>query len=156
MKESKVYYRIKDDCVYQICPNRKQIICIKKNKKVSYPDYDSHVDLIMSYKSISLNSWQSAKNNFFISRQFEWVYNGKRFRTTDKPFDWVEDKYGSRNCLVFHNGQIWKASNSANYYPRIQLNQIEPEFYTLDMIVSGWLPKSKWTDIIYCRNFEEY
>lgn len=164
-----VFYRKDGDCYYKINDNLKRITKVENNE-VSFLDYDVHFVEIKSYKSIKMNQWKHVENSFFISRDFEWEYNGVKYRTTDKPLDWGKSEYGVFKTLIFHNGKIWMASNAGgHYYPRIYLERekfVHPTRYVLfEKNISNTekfikkensIPNSaKWTDIKYCRNFEK-
>lgn len=160
---SGVKYFEKHGCYYKVNDNLKRITKIQNNE-VSYPDYDTFVDEIKSHKKIQMNQWKHIENSFFISRDFEWEYNGIKYRTTNKPVEWNTGKYGGRSTFVFHNGKIWLATYSGNYYPRIYLERekfINPKrnvlFEKENLInTTDTIPKTyKWTDIKYCRHFEE-
>lgn len=162
---SGVSYFKKDDCYYKINDSLKRISKIQNNE-VSYPDYDIFVDEIKSHKKIQMNQWKHIENSFFISRDFEWEYNGIKYRTTNKPVEWGTGKYGKsvNESVVFHNGKIWLATYSGNYYPRIYLESKKFVNPTRDVLFEKNDFKSKekdapsvykWTDIKYCRHFEE-
>ena len=152
-----IYYRKNDDCYYKINDNLKRITKINKNE-VSYLDYASQKSIVMDYRPITANRWKQIENSFFLSRDFEWEYNGERYKTNNKPINWNKGE-----SLVFNNGKIWEAYCSGNYYPRIQLRRnlyrtptrkvlIEKKNNILNINppITG-----KWTNVKYCRNFEK-
>lgn len=163
-----VFYRKKDDGYFKINHDLKRITKVEKNE-VSYLDYDTNIEEINSYKSIAMDVWKHIENSFFISRHFEWEYNGIKYRTTDKPIQWEKGKYGSSESLVFHNGNIWIAHYSGNYFPRIYLER--PKFIqpTREVIIGKDVSKTadfkrketsipkvnKWTDFKYLKHFEQ-
>ena len=115
------------------------------NNDVSYPSYDENIETVSSYKKIKMNDWKHIENSFFISRHFEWEYDGSRYTTTDDKIEFVLDKY-SYVAMVFHNGFIWKAYNSGNYYPRMFIERINKRTNQ---------KTHKWTDIKYLRAFKK-
>ena len=163
-----ISYKKKDDCYFKVNHTLKRITKVENNI-VSYLDYDTNIEEVNSYKSIAMNVWKHIENSFFISRHFEWEYNGVKYRTTDKSIDWQKGNYGSSEALVFHNGNIWIAHYSGNYFPRTYLER--PQFIhpTREVIVGKDVSKTaefkiketsipkvnKWTDIKYCRHFEK-
>ena len=157
-----VYYKQKDDCYYKINYKLKRITKLENNQ-VSYLDYDNFIDEIINYKDLPRNKWKNVENNFFISRDFEWEFDGEKYKTNNKRIDWINGQYGGWESLVFHNGKIWKATNNGNYYPRIYLIR---ELYTPptrtvliekenNILFVKQESRYKWTDIKYCRNFEK-
>lgn len=164
MIKRNISYRKSDDCYYRINYDLKRLTTIQDNE-VFYLNFSDHVKRVESYKSIKKEAWKQIENAFFLSKHFEWEYNGVKYKTTDKPIKWKECE-----SFVFHNGKIWEATYSGNYYPRIQLKRneyINPTRIVLveksktrkSKIISDILldvPKVyKWTDIKYCRNFEK-
>ena len=164
-KSHSVLYRVNDNCYYKINSDLKRITKIENNI-VSYLDYDTHSKEIFSYKKTKVNNWKHVENSFFISRDFEWEYQGHKYRTTNKPLVWGKDKHTHQTfSFVFHNGRIWKAYNSSNYYPRIYLSKEDFVNPTRQVLFEKDLSQKidikvasitiKWTDIKYCRHFEQ-
>jgi len=158
-----VLYKKNGDCYYKINYDLRRITKIENNE-VDYLEYNAHIGKVQSYKTIQMNVWKHAENSFFISRDFEWEYNGHKYKTTDKPIQWSKDKNYSNSALVFHNGKIWIAVYSGNYYPRIFLETEKYVTPTREVIFGKKMKvekkeaiqkTSKWTDIKYCRNFEK-
>lgn len=164
-----VLYKKNNDCYYKINYDLRRITKIQNNE-VSYLEYNTYIGEVQSYKSIKMNTWKQVENSFFISRDFEWEYGGKKYKTTDKPIQWSRDKNNLNSTLVFHNGKIWIASNAVgHYYPRVFLETEKYVTPTREVLVEKDLTKtykfikrkseiektSKWTDIKYCRNFEK-
>lgn len=165
----KVVYKQNIDCYYKINNDLKRITKLENNE-VYYLDYVIYYDEINSYKSIRMNQWKHLENQFFISRDFEWEYNGIKYRTTDKAIDWNKAEYGTHKALIFHNGKIWSASNSgAHYYPKVYLEREKFIHPTRKVLIEKNISNTvkfiielnaitniaKWTDIKYCRNFEK-
>jgi len=154
MKE--IIYKHASDSYYKINTTLKKIVKIQNNV-VSYPDYKENLSEVLALKSINMSEWKHIENSFFISRHFEWEFNGKKFRTTDKKIGWGVNKHGICSALVFHNGKVWYATNSGNYYPRIFLvQQTDDSKVSIKRLIYGDKPNTKWTDVKYCRHFEEY
>jgi hypothetical protein len=165
---SQVSYRQNGDCFYKINHNLKRITRLENNV-VIYLDYNTDIDEIMQYKSVKMNAWKHKENSFFISRHFEWEYDGKKFRTTDKPIEWLKNEFGSSKAVVFHNGCIWNLSMTNYYYPRIYLERKKYVVPTREVLFEkdisdteefiqkqNSIPNTaKWTDVKYCRHFEE-
>lgn len=154
--EKDIIYRQNNEYFFKIDKRNSKIYQLHDNNVIVL-DYDSNIDIIYNYIPLSLNKWQELENKFFISRNFEWVYNEKKYRTTDKKIVWSPDKHGGHTAIVFNKGKIWVAHNNANYYPRVYL-----EIYRDDTNISatrliyGDSKLAKWTDIKYCKHFEEY
>lgn len=100
------------------------------------------------------DAWCLAENNYYLRNDFEWVYEGKRYRTVDTPISEKQlqvikegtpeyQMYRWNNFLVFHNGQIWATSMNGNYYPRMYLSRTSKDGKR----------ESKWTHVKYLRNF---
>jgi len=165
-----VLYKKNDNCYYKINYDLRRITKIQNNE-VSYLEYNAHIGEVQSYKSIQVNAWKQIENSFFISRHFEWEYNGHKYKTTDKPIEWSKDKNHSNTALVFHNGKIWIASSAGgHYYPRVYLETEKYVTPTREVLVEKDISNTfrfiqnrklkiqttaKWTDIKYCRNFEK-
>jgi hypothetical protein len=157
-----VFHTFKDNCYYKINDKLKRITKIEENE-VSYLDYDNFAKEVKRYKNLSANRWKQIENKFFLSRDFEWEYNGEKYKTNDKRISWEKGEYGGLISLVFHNGKIWEASNNGNYYPRIQLSRelYAPPTRTVlvekekNILRFNSKTRGKWTDIKYCRNFEK-
>lgn len=164
-----VSYKKNGNCYYKINNDLKRITKLENNE-VSYLDFDAFGEEICSYKSIKMNQWKQIENAFFISRDFEWEYNGIKYRTTNKPIDWGKSEFGVFKTLIFHNGKIWNASNSGgHYYPRIYLERKKFVHPTREVLIEKDISRTeeflnkentapnvaKWTDIKYCRNFEK-
>jgi hypothetical protein len=168
MKNVKVFYKKNGDCYYKI-NNDLQRITKLQNNVVSYLDFNTHSVEIISYKSINLSAWKHIENSFFISRHFEWEYNGHKYQTTDKPIKWEKTREYGATALIFHNGKIWSATYSGNYYPRVYLEKKGYVHPSREVLVEKDISNTvefinkqnsgpntaKWTDIKYCRNFEK-
>lgn len=162
--KSNVVYRKNDDCYFKINHKLKRITKIEKNE-VSYLDYKTNISKIINLKSIRLNVWKRMENSFFISRHFQWEYNGAKYTTTDKQIDWFNTEHAvqARVAAIFHNGKIWKATFQSGYYPRIYLERIVYDTPTRTTLVEkeNYIKEeerhfvAKWTDIKYCRHFEK-
>ena len=164
----KVVHKINGYCYYKINNDLKRITKLENNE-VSYLDYDTFFAEINSFRGIQQQKWKYVENLFFISRDFEWEYNGIKYQTMDGPINWIEDGFGHRMAQVFHNGKIWKDSYSGSYYPRIYLEREKFVYPTREVLVEKNLSNTekfinkqnsvpnaeKWTDIKYCRNFEK-
>jgi hypothetical protein len=163
-----VSYKNNGDCYYKINGVLKRITKIENNI-VTYLDYITNIYEVRSYKKIKMNAWKHVENSFFMSRDFEWEYQGVKYTTTNKSLSWERDEFHNYVSFVFHNGGIWKAHNSGNYYPRVFLerekfiNPIRKVLFEKDVSNSEafknklkFAPKTtKWTDIKYCRHFEK-
>lgn len=163
-----VFFYKKHDCYFKVNNDLKRITKIENNQ-VSYLDYDTYAEEIKSHTKIQMNQWKHIENSFFISRNFEWEYNGFKYHTTDKPITWKQNKHYRQSASVFHNGTIWEAHYSSNYYPRVYLTKkiyvtptrevlVEKDMSETEEFINKEnfdLSTSKWTDIKYCRNFEK-
>lgn len=151
---SNIYYRVDNGYFYKIITSSKKIYKITI-KEVETIDYDSHYELVKSFTPLKKNDWNSMQNSFFISRHFEWVYEGVCFTTTDKRIQYTTPTGSfTPTALVFHNGLVWEAYYSSNYFPRIQLTakvkRTNKETGEVTIV-----QKSKWTDEKYLRAFEK-
>jgi len=81
---TRVTYKVYGGSYYKINHDLKRITKLYNNE-VAYLDYDTSIKEVNGFKSIRMEAWKNVENTFFISRHFEWVYNDKRYRTTDKP-----------------------------------------------------------------------
>ena len=138
-------------------------ITLLKNNVVEYLDFEQKIEEISKFKKIKMNQWKNVENSFFISKEFSWEYDGKQYRTVEKPIEWLDGELHQRYALVFHNGKIWKAYYSGNYYPRVYLQRQVYAFPITREVLFEKIIKnldynkkevSKWTDIKYCRSFE--
>lgn len=153
---SNVSYKRDGDFHYKVNSVLKRITLIHNNE-VTYLDYDTNIEAIKALKSIKMNQWKQIENGFFISRHFEWEYNGIKYRTTDKHIQW---SYSSgKDVLVFHNGKIWKTYLKDD---RVYLERELYEIPTRKVLFEKKgnkikIPKrssAKWTGAKYCRHFE--
>jgi hypothetical protein len=148
-----IYYRTDGTFSYKIVTASKKIYKITPDD-VETLDYDSNYETIKSFKSLKKNDWNSVQNKFFISRHFEWIYQGVCYITTDKKIQYNSNGVLLPVTLVFHNGMVWKAQYSSNYYPRIWLTadvkRTDKETGEIKIIKI-----SKWTDEKYLRAFEK-
>lgn len=163
-KSPHIFYRKTDsNCFYKVNINIKRITKVFDNE-VSYIDYDENIKYVKNLKSIKVDDWHNIENTFFISKHFEWEFEGAKYRTTDKPIKW-----NGNEVMVFHNGKIWKAYNNGSYFPRIYLvtkkfvNPIREVLTEKDISQTEKFIKAmnsvplteKWTDKKYCRHFEK-
>jgi hypothetical protein len=151
---SQIHYRTDGTFSYKILTTSKKIYKVTPDD-VEILDYDSNYESVMRFKTLKKNDWNSMQNSFFISRHFEWVYEGVCYTTTDKRIQYTTPNGSyTPTALVFHNGLVWEAYYSSNYFPRIQLTakvkRINNETGEV-MIVQ----KTKWTDEKYLRAFEK-
>jgi hypothetical protein len=156
----KVKYHKFDNDFYKVNHDLKRITRIFEGG-VEYLDYESNVEDISGYKKIQMNEWKQAENSFFISKEFTWEHEEKKYTTTQKALEWKPASTCGREAIVFHNGKIWRANDY--YYPRISLRRIEtinrPHIdISNEANYASWLQEhkknTKWTDVKYCRHFE--
>lgn len=128
----------------------KRITRICANKR-TFQEYDELPSLMeKGLVKLRKNDWHQVENTFYVNNDFEWEFNGERFKTSDIPCDKEflqknEDKLISEiyPYLVWHNGFVWATYYSGNYYPKMPLVRIDN--------TGG--QQRKWTDIKYLRNF---
>jgi hypothetical protein len=143
---NKKFYK-NEDSFYKVNYINKTIIELKNNEIFNL-DFDENFNKISNFKKISSNTWKNKENTFFISRHFQWVYNGEKYTTTNELIDWSKPV-----VYVFHNGKIWIASCS--YSTRIMLKEPVSQLVTIKKLIYGNIPILKWTHIKYCRNFKK-
>jgi hypothetical protein len=150
---SNIYYRINNGYFYKIITSSKKIYKIT-SIEVETLDYDSNYETVKSFTPLKKNDWNSMQNSFFISRDFEWVYQGVCYMTTGKRIQYNANGVSTPSALVFHNGLVWEAHYSGNYYPRMWLTakvkRTDKETGEVKIIEI-----SKWTDEKYLRAFEK-
>ena len=164
MTNHKVSYFLDNKTFYKVNHNLERITKLENNE-VIYLDYHKYIDKIRERaKKIQMNEWKSAENNFFISRDFEWSFNGEKYKTNNKKIEWTANKNGcGRDAVVFHNGKIWVANDY--YYPRIALTLVGKEMPRMSENLEPklWFEKfqefqrnnTKWTDVKYLKSFEK-
>jgi len=151
------YYQI-DKVFFKVNFSLERITCIENNE-VKYLDFVQNIETISKFKTIKMNQWKNVENTFFLSKDFFWEYSGQKYQTIDKPIEWNQG-----HAFVFHNGKVWNACYSGNYYPRIFLERTTYAYpVTREVLFEKTIKNldynkkriSKWTDIKYCRNFEK-
>jgi hypothetical protein len=151
---SNIHYRTDGTFSYKIITTSKKIYKVTPDD-VEMIDYDSNYESVINFKPLKKNDWNSVQNKFFISRHFEWIYEGVCYITTDKDIKYETPVGGySAIALVFHNGMIWEACYSGNYYPRMwmkaKIKRTDKETGEVKIIET-----SKWTDAKFLRAFEK-
>lgn len=147
-KDGYAYYKVGN------LPMKNRIIRICNNK-ITYPD---KIDTSVLVKCKE-QEWNQIENTFSANRYEEWLYKGKWYRTAGalsmsisgaafdcrnvfkNPDNNVYDDY-----LVYHRGLVWATYFSGNYIPRIHLSRVDAK----------GINRSKWTDLKYCQNIEEF
>lgn len=145
------YFVSKDNySYYKVNYEYKRITRISNNK-MTRPDFDDLEYITAEYGLTKLRKerWIEVENTYYRSTQFEWVYKGVNYKTSDLPYP--ENILNSNPCdgkgypdLVFHNGQIWETGVYGNYYPRLPMSRIDAQGKRV----------YKWTHVKNVRNFE--
>lgn len=141
-KDNHSYYKVNHELkrITRICANRR-----------TFPEYAELQNILdEGVVKARKDEWHQVENSYFTNNEFEWMFDGKMYKTSDIPCDKeflqkndgsvVSDRYP---WLVWHNGFVWATYWSGNYYPRMPLVRVDNHGKTC----------TKWTDIKYLKNF---
>jgi hypothetical protein len=129
-----VFYKQHEGAYYKVNPTLERITRIENNE-VTFLDYHEHVATIREYRMLRFDVWKQQEHKFFMSRNFQWDFEGNLYQTTDNPIYWTGGE-----AMVFHGGKVWKAYDY--YRPRLELQNLQ----TGDR---------KWTKITNCKAVEK-
>lgn len=154
------YLKTKDNhSFYKINHTLKSVVKLCNNKR-TFPEYESVFgDEFMKDKvKLRKPEWIYIQNQFYRNNEFEWVYEGRTYRTTDcvvgedgkhhftneiTEDTVIDQRLKHYQYLVWNNGSVWACYINGNSYPTYPMARIN---------VDGELV-TKWTDAKNLKNF---
>jgi hypothetical protein len=134
----------------------KEVVLKISNLTRTQPEFALWEEIKTNEKLVKCNKdkWRLAENLYYLHTDFEWIYEGRRYKTVSTSFSErqlqkIEEcspeshLYPGYSFLAFHNGQIWATYFGGNYYPRVHLVRVN----------NKGVREQKWTHVKYLRNF---
>jgi hypothetical protein len=176
LKDGNAYYKVNNEL--------KRITKIEDNV-VEYLNYDSEIDRINAFKGVRMEVWKNIENSFFISRHFTWEHQGRKFTTTDKPLNWEKDLCGRKAIVFHNGkiweandyyyprisltriespfGKILddtkklveETVSNMSEEDKKNVTEAGKQYAVVTHSIQALHRNQKWTDIKYCRNFEQ-